>query len=114
LSGITSGVVKKRQVGTSGKACGIFAKYWPAWLKVGNAFAFDCVCVCVREANFEANLASLYSKTTFIIWEPDIILHPVNFIFCSHWVPPLKNKIWQYDMLEVFFASVEKFRFIKA
>jgi hypothetical protein len=61
-----------------------------------------------------ANLVSLYPKTTFIIWEPDIILPSVNFIFFSHWVPTLANKIWQCDILEVLFASVERFWFNKA
>jgi hypothetical protein len=113
LSGITSGVVKKRQVEKSGKTCGIFAKYCPEWMTVESAFDLDLYCVCVRDATFVANLASLYPKTTFITWEPDIILPPVNFIFCSHWVPPLTNEVWKCDMLEVLFASVEKFWFIK-
>jgi hypothetical protein len=41
-------------------------------------------------------------------------LPPVNFIFCSQWLPPLSNKIWHCEALEVFFVSTEKFRFIKA
>jgi hypothetical protein len=57
------------------------------------------------------NLASLYPKTTFLRWEPDIVLPPVNFIFCSHWVPPLTNKVWKCEKLEVPFAAVEKLMF---
>jgi hypothetical protein len=38
LTGITSGVVKKRPEGTSGKTCGLFAKDWPEWLTVESAF----------------------------------------------------------------------------
>jgi hypothetical protein len=60
----------------------------------------------MREATFVANLASLYPKTTFIIWEPGIILPLVNFIFCSHWLPPLTNKVWKCDMLEVVYKNL--------
>jgi hypothetical protein len=35
----------------------------------------------------------------------------VNFIFCSQWVPPLTNKVWKCERLEVLFAAVEKPRF---
>jgi hypothetical protein len=58
-----------------------------------------------------ANLASLYPKTTFLMWELDLGLPPVNLIFCSHWVPPLTNKVWKYERLEVLFAAVDKLRF---
>jgi hypothetical protein len=112
LTGITSGVVKKRQVGIVEKKCDIFAHDWPTWLAVESAFDLDLEWMHMREATFVANLASLYSKTTFIMWEPDIILPPVNFICCSQWLPPLTNNIWQCDMLEVLFASVEKLRFL--
>jgi hypothetical protein len=46
LIGITSGIVKTRQVGKSGKTCGIFAKYWPEWLMMDSAFDMDLECVC--------------------------------------------------------------------
>jgi hypothetical protein len=88
LTGITSVVVKKRPEGTSGKTCGLFAKDWPEWLTVESAFDVELSWVCVKESNFVANLASLYPKTTFLIWEPDLGLPPVNLIFCSQWVPP--------------------------
>jgi hypothetical protein len=41
LTGITSGIVKKRQVGRNGETCGIFAKDWPEWLTVESAFDMD-------------------------------------------------------------------------
>jgi hypothetical protein len=66
-TGITSGVVKKRQAGISGETSGIFAKDWPEWLTVESAFDLDLDLVCVREANFVANPVSLYPKTNFII-----------------------------------------------
>jgi hypothetical protein len=109
--GITLGVVKKRPEGTSGKACGLFAKDWPDWLTVENAFDVELSWVCVKESTFVSNLASLNPKTTFLIWEPDIGLPLVNFIFCSQWVPPLTNKFWKCERLEVLFAAVEKLRF---
>jgi hypothetical protein len=108
LTGITLGVVKKRPAGTSGKTCGLFAKDWPEWLTVESAFDVEVSWVCVKESAFVANLASLYPKTTFLIWEPDIGLPPVNFIFCSQWVPSLTNKVWKCERLEVLFAPVEK------
>jgi hypothetical protein len=43
-----------------------------------------------------------------------MVLSPVTFVFCSQWLPPFSNKIWHYEVLEVLFASAEKFRFIKA
>jgi hypothetical protein len=73
LTGITSGVVKKRQVGKSGKTCGIFAKDWPEWLMAESDFDLDLDWVCVREDTCVANLASIYPKTTFIVWEPDLM-----------------------------------------
>jgi hypothetical protein len=109
--GITSGVVKKRHEGTSGKTCGLFAKDWPEWLTVESAFDVELSWLCVKQSTFVANLASLYPKTTFLMWEPDLGLPPVNFIFCSQWVPPLTNKVWKCERLEVIFAAVEKIRF---
>jgi hypothetical protein len=38
LTGITSGVVKKRQEGGVAKTCGIFAKDWPKGLTVEGEF----------------------------------------------------------------------------
>jgi hypothetical protein len=93
LTGSTSGIVMKRQVGKSGKTCGIFAKAWPEWLTVESAFDMHLEWTCVQEAIFLANLATIYPKTTFMVWEPELVLPPVNFIFCSHWLPPLTNKI---------------------
>jgi hypothetical protein len=51
---------------------------------------------------------------SLIMWKPDIILPPVNFGFCSQWLPPLSNKIWHCEVLEALLASAEKFRFTKA
>jgi hypothetical protein len=102
LTGITSGIVKKRQVGKSGKTCGISVKDWPEWLTVETVFDMDLAWVCVHEATFVANLARLYQKTTFMVYEPELVLHPVNFMFCSHWLPPLTNKICQCTRLEVY------------
>jgi hypothetical protein len=95
LTGITSGIVKQRQVRKSGKTCGIFAKDWPEWPTVESAFDVDLEWVCVHEATFVANLAGLYPKKSFMVWEPELVLPPVNFIFCSHWLPPLTNEIWK-------------------
>jgi hypothetical protein len=57
LTGITSGVVKTRQEGTSGKICGLFAKDWPEWLTVEGAFDLELGWVCVKE--FTNNLSPL-------------------------------------------------------
>jgi hypothetical protein len=46
LIGFISGVVKKRQVRTVGKTCGIFAKAWSQWLTVESAFDLDLEYVC--------------------------------------------------------------------
>jgi hypothetical protein len=103
--------VKKRHEETSGKTCGLFAKDWPEWLTVESAFDVELSWLCVKESTFLDNLASLYPKTTFLMWEPDLGLPPVNFIFCSQCVPPLTNKVWKCERLEVLFAAVEKLRF---
>jgi hypothetical protein len=65
--GVTSGVVKKRHEGTSGKTCGLFAKDWPKWLTVESAFDVELSWGCVNESTFVANLASFYRKTTFLM-----------------------------------------------
>jgi hypothetical protein len=70
--------------------------------------------VCVQEDNFVANLASLYPKTNFIVWEPELVLPLVNFIFCSHWLPNLKNKIWQCNRLEVLLVTLDKLQITKS
>jgi hypothetical protein len=67
LTGITSGIVKKRQVGKSGKTCVIFAKAWPGWLLVGSAFDMHLELICVQEATFADNLAKIYQKTTYMV-----------------------------------------------
>jgi hypothetical protein len=103
--------VKKRNEGTSGETCGHFAKDLPEWLTVKSAFDVELSWLCVKESTFAANLASLYPKTTYLMWEPDLGLPPVNFIFCSQWVPRLTNKLWKCERLEVLFAAVEKLRF---
>jgi hypothetical protein len=113
LTGITSGIVKKRQVGKSGNTCGIFAKDWPEWLTVESAFDMDLAWVCVQEATFVANLAILYPKTTFMVWEPEFVLPPVNFIFCSHWLPPLINKIWQLPGWKFYWRHWKSFGLLK-
>jgi hypothetical protein len=108
LTGITSGEVKKRAFGLKRKTCGIFAKDWPRWLAVEGAFDLD------SDATFVANLVRSYPNTTFIVWKPDMVLPPVNFVFCSQWLPPLSNKIWHYEVLEALLASADKFIFTKA
>jgi hypothetical protein len=40
-------------------------------------------------------------------------LPPVNFVFCSQWIPPLTHPVWKCEMLEVLFAVVHQLRFIK-
>jgi hypothetical protein len=109
LTGITSGGVKKRQLCAERKVCGIFAKDWPEWLTVEGAFDLDLECVCVRDATFVDNLVIIYPKTTFIMWEMDIVLTLVIFVFSPLWLPPPTNKIWHCDVLEVMLASAEKF-----
>jgi hypothetical protein len=52
LTGITSGVVKKRQVEKNGNNCGIFAKDRPDWLKVESAFDLYLYWVYVREGGY--------------------------------------------------------------
>jgi hypothetical protein len=83
-------------------------------LTVEGDFDLDLEWVCEREATFVANLMRIYPKTTFLTWKPEIVLPPVNFVFCSQWLPPLSNKIWHCEVLEVLFASEEKFRYTKA
>jgi hypothetical protein len=61
-----------------------------------------------------ANIARLYQKTTFMVWEPELALPPVKFIFCSNWLPPSTNKIWQCTRLEVLLATLDKLRITKA
>jgi hypothetical protein len=51
---------------------------------VESAFDMDLAWVCVQEANFVANISSIYTKITFIVWEQELVLPPVNFILCSH------------------------------
>jgi hypothetical protein len=79
-----------------------------------GAFDLDLEWVCVRKATLVANITRIYPKTIFLTWKPDMVLPPVNFIFCSQWLPPLSNKIWHCEALEVLFVSAEKFRFITA
>jgi hypothetical protein len=93
LNGITSGEVKKRAFGMKRKTCGLFAKDWPKWLTVKFAFDLDLEWVCVSEDTFVASLVRIYPNTTFIMWKPDMVLPPVNFVFCSQWLPLLSNKI---------------------
>jgi hypothetical protein len=81
---------------------------------VESAFYMYLAWLCVQEATFVANLVSLYPKITFIVWEPDLVLPPVNFIFCSHLLPPLMNNIWQCNRLEVLLATLYKMRITKA
>jgi hypothetical protein len=57
--------------------------------------------------SFFANLALLYPTVTFISWEIGVNLLPVNFVFCSQWIPPLTHHVWKYEMLIVMFASVQ-------
>jgi hypothetical protein len=61
-----------------------------------------------------ANLMRNHPKTTFLMWKPDMVLPPVNFVFCSQWLPHLSNKIWHCEVLEVLLTSAEKLRFTKA
>jgi hypothetical protein len=84
------------------------------WLTVESAFDMDLDWVCLQEAIFVANLARLKPKTTFMVWEPEIVLPPVNFIFCSHWSPPLTNKIWRCSRFEVLLATLDKLHITKS
>jgi hypothetical protein len=102
LTGITSGEAKKRNFGLKRKTCGIFTRDWPEWLTAKGAFDLDLYLVCVMEATFVATLMRIYPKTAFLTWKPDMVLPPVNFVFCSQWLPPLSNKIWHCEVLEVF------------
>jgi hypothetical protein len=114
LTGITSGIVNNRQVGKIRKTCGIFTKDRPEWLMVESACDMDLDWVCVQEATFVANLARLYPKTMFMVWEPELVLPPVNFMFCSHWLLPLTKNIWQCTRLESLLATLDKLRITKA
>jgi hypothetical protein len=106
--------VKKRAFGLKRKTCGIFAKDWPEWFTVEGDFHLDLEWVCVSEATFVDNLVRIYPTTTCIMWKPDMVLPPVNLVFCSQWLPPISNKIWHCEVLEALLASAEKFRFTKA
>jgi hypothetical protein len=86
--------VKKRAFGLKRKTCGMFAKDWSEWLTVKGAFDLDLEWVCVSKATFVANLVRIYPNTTSIMWKPDMVLPPVNFVFCSQWLPRISNKIW--------------------
>jgi hypothetical protein len=68
----------------------------------------------VSEATFVANLVRIYPNIAFIMWKPDMVLPPVNFVFCSQWLPPLSNKIWHCEVLKALLASAKKIRFTKA
>jgi hypothetical protein len=81
LTGITSGILKKRQVGKNGKTCGNFAKDWTEWLAVESEFDMDLAWVCMQEATYVANLARLYPKTNCMVGEPELVLPLVSFIF---------------------------------
>jgi hypothetical protein len=74
----------------------------------------DLAWLCVQEDTFVSNLARLYQITTFMVWEPELVLPPVNFIFCSHWLPPLTNNIWQCTRLEVLLVTLDRLRITKA
>jgi hypothetical protein len=113
LTGITSGGGGGRAFGPKQKICGIFAKDWPEWLTVESSFDLNLEWVCVSEATVVANLVRIYPNTTFIMWKPDMVLPPVNFVFCSQWLPPLSNKIRHCEVLEALLASADKFRFTK-
>jgi hypothetical protein len=83
LSGITSREAKKRTSRLKRKTCGIFTKDWPEWLTVEGAFDLDLDWVCLREATCVAYLMRIYPKSTVLMWKPNMVLPPVNFVFCS-------------------------------
>jgi hypothetical protein len=112
LTGITSGMVLTR-ARDSVKTCGLFARDWPEWISVETAFHLDIDLVCLKESTFVAKLSLIYPTVTFISWEIGINLPPVNFVFCSQWIPPLTHDVWKCEMLEVLFAAVHQRRFIK-
>jgi hypothetical protein len=113
LTGITSGKVMKRTRVNSAKTRGLFTQDWPEWISVETAFHLDLHWVCLKESTFVAKLALLYPTFTFISWEIVVNLPPVNFVFCSQWIPPLTHDVWKCEMLEVLFAAVQQLRFIK-
>jgi hypothetical protein len=113
LTGITSGLVMKRARADSAKTCVLFAQDWPEWISAKTAFHLDLDWVCLKESAFVAKLSRIYPTVTFISWEIRVNLPPVNFVFCSQWIPPLTHHVWECKMLEVFFAAVHQLRFIK-
>jgi hypothetical protein len=80
---------------------------------VETDFHLDLDWVCLKESTFFAKLSLIYPTVTFISWEIVVNLPPVNFLFCSQWIPPLTHAVWKYEMLEVLLAAVNQLRFIK-
>jgi hypothetical protein len=113
LTGITLGLVMKRTRVNNAKTCGLFTRDWPEWILVETAFHLDIDWAFLKESTFVAKLALLYPTVIFISWEIGVNLPPVNFVFCSQWIPPLTHDVWKCEMLEVMFAAVQKLRFIK-
>jgi hypothetical protein len=85
----------------------------PEWISVETAFHLDLDWVCLMEYTFVAKLAPLHPTVTFIWWKIGVTLPPVNFVFCSQWIPPLTHEVWKCETLEVIFTAVHQIRFIK-
>jgi hypothetical protein len=112
LTGIISGLAMKC-ARDSAKTCGLSARDWPEWISVETAFHLDLDWVFLKESTFVAKLSLLYTTLTFICWEIGVNLPPVNFVFCSQWIPPLTHNVWKCEMLEVLFAAVNQLHFNK-
>jgi hypothetical protein len=91
----------------------MFARDWSEWMLAEMAFDLYFDWVCIKESTFVANLAYLYPKVTFITWEIGVKLPPVNFAFCSQWIPPLTHEVWKCEILEVLFVAAQKPQFAK-
>jgi hypothetical protein len=113
LNGINSGLVMKRTRVHNAKTSGLFARDWPEWISVETAFHLDLNWICLKESTCVAKLALIYPTVTFIAGDIGVNLPPVNFVFCSQWIPPVTHALWKCEMLEVLFATVHKLRFIK-
>jgi hypothetical protein len=79
---------------------------WPELILLATAFDLDLDWVCLKESFFVANLASIHPKVNFITWEIGVKLTPVNFVFCSQWIPPLTREVWKCETMEVLFVAV--------
>jgi hypothetical protein len=90
------------------KTCGLFAQDWPEWISVEMVFQLDLDWVCLKESTFFFNLALLYPTVTFISWGIGVTLPPVNFVFCSQWIPPLTREVWKCETLRCIKFALSK------